>query len=46
VIPVVTAVMIVLGPCLHWQDRYGFPIIYTMPLILGCVCHLLAQKRA
>ena len=45
VIPIATAVMIVLGPCLHWQDRYGFPIIYTMPVILGCAAHLLAGRR-
>lgn len=43
VIPVATAVMIVLGPCLWWQDRYGFPIIYTMPLIFGCL-HFLIHR--
>ena len=39
-----TMVMIVLGPCLRWQDRYGFPVIYTMPLMLGCLAYLLRTK--
>ena len=37
-VPVMTAVMIVLGPCLLWQDRYGFPSIYCMPLVLAALC--------
>lgn len=29
--------VIVLGPCLLNQDRYGFPLIYCMPLLLACL---------
>lgn len=46
VIPVMTAVMIVLGPCLLWQDRYGFPIIYCMPIVLGCMAYLLRRRES
>ena len=44
VIPIATVVMIVLGPCLLWQDRYGFPIIYCMPVILASIARLLREK--
>ena len=45
VVPVMTAVMIALGPCLLWQDRYGFPIIYCMPLALAALWHRLRQRQ-
>ena len=45
-VPVMTAVMIVLGPCLLWQDRYGFPIIYCMPLALAALWRQLRQRKA
>ena len=43
-VPGMTAVMIVLGPCLLWQDRYGFPIIYCMPLVLAALCRGLGGR--
>lgn len=39
-------VMVVLGPCIQSQDRYGFPIVYSMPLVLACLSFQLGQKRA
>lgn len=45
VIPVMTAVMIALGPCLLWQDRYGFPIIYCMPVVLATLARQLDIRR-
>lgn len=45
IVPVMTAVVIVLGPCLLWQDRYGFPIIYCMPLALAALAGQLRKKR-
>jgi len=31
--------VIVAGPCIQNQDRYGFPIIYCMPLVLACLSY-------
>ena len=39
-------VMVALGPCIECQDRYGFPIMYSMPLVLACLSFLLGQKQA
>ena len=39
-------VMVALGPCIECQDRYGFPIMYSMPLVLACLGFLLRQKQA
>lgn len=39
-----TLAMIVLGPCLYQQDRYGYPIIYTLPLVMACLGHALANR--
>lgn len=38
-------VMVVLGPCIECQDRYGFPIMYSMPLVLSCLTFLLNNKK-
>ena len=43
VVPMIT---LVLGPCIECQDRYGFPIMYSMPLVLACLGFLLRQKQA
>ncbi|MGN0772356.1 MAG: DUF6020 family protein [Candidatus Ventricola sp.] len=46
-VPLIAAmVMVVLGPCIECQDRYGFPIMYSMPLVLACLSFLLRQKQA
>ena len=46
-VPLIAAmVMVVLGPCIECQDRYGFPIMYSMPLVLACLGFLLGQKQA
>lgn len=42
----ITMAMIVLGPCIENQDRYGFPIIYCMPLVLACVSYAIQKKNA
>lgn len=43
-VPLLAAlVMVVLGPCIECQDRYGFPIMYSMPLVLSCLSFLLRQ---
>jgi len=34
---VISVLVIVAGPCIQNQDRYGFPIIYCMPLVLSCL---------
>ena len=38
--------VIVLGPCIENQDRYGFGIVYCMPLMLCCLRRALRQKSA
>ena len=46
-VPLLAAmVMVALGPCIECQDRYGFPIMYSMPLVLACLGFLLRQKQA
>ena len=37
--------IIVLGPCIQNQDRYGFPIVYCMPLVLACLHRALHAAR-
>lgn len=41
-----TVGIIVCGPCIQNQDRYGFPIVYCMPLVLACLRRSLRQKTA
>ncbi len=48
--PLLTALLIamgiiVLGPCIQNQDRYGFPLIYCMPLLLACLRRAAQQNR-
>ncbi len=46
-VPLLAAmVMVTLGPCIECQDRYGFPIVYSIPLVLACLSFLLGQKQA
>lgn len=45
-VPLLAAMtMVVLGPCIECQDRYGFPIMYSMPLVLICLGFLLHQNK-
>lgn len=39
-----TFVMVVLGATIMNQDRYGFPIVYCMPLMLACLSCALQKK--
>ena len=41
----VTLFFLPFGPCIVNQDRYGFPIIYLMPLALAALAHALQQKK-
>ena len=41
----VTLFFLPFGPCIANQDRYGFPIIYLMPLALAALAHALQQKK-
>lgn len=41
----VTLFFLPFGPCIANQDRYGFPIIYLMPLTLAALAHALQQKK-
>lgn len=34
-----TLLFLPFGPCIQNQDRYGFPIIYLMPLMLACLAY-------
>ena len=44
-VPLLAAmVMVALGPCIECQDRYGFPIMYSMPLVLACLSFLLGRR--
>lgn len=40
-----TMVMVVLGSTMVNQDRYGFPIVYTMPLVLACLSCALRRAQ-
>lgn len=42
---IVVLVMLVLGPCIDRQDRYGFPILYNMPLILACLSYCMRSMK-
>ncbi len=42
---VISMLVIVAGPCIQNQDRYGFPIVYCMPLMLSCMSYLLRRKN-
>ena len=42
---VISMLVIIAGPCIQNQDRYGFPIIYCMPLILACLSHELKKTN-
>ena len=42
---VISVLVIIAGPCIQNQDRYGFPIIYCMPLILACLSHELKKMN-
>jgi len=45
-IPMLISVLIIIaGPCIQNQDRYGFSIIYCMPLILACLSHALKNNK-
>lgn len=37
--------VIVAGPCIQNQDRYGFPIVYCMPLALACLSDELRKTK-
>ena len=41
----ITMVSLIFGPCIQNQDRYGFPIVYLMPLALGCLSYALKKKN-
>ena len=41
----ISMLVIVAGPCIQNQDRYGFPIVYCMPLMLSCMSHVLSRKK-
>lgn len=41
----ISMMVIVAGPCIQNQDRYGFPIVYCMPLMLSCMSHVLSRKK-
>ena len=41
-----TMAVILCGPCIEHQDRYGFPVIYLMPLALAALsCALRRTQR-
>ena len=41
-----TMAVILCGPCIEHQDRYGFPVIYLMPLALAALsCALRRMQR-
>lgn len=40
-----TFVMVILGSTIVNQDRYGFPIVYCMPLMLSCLSCALQKKQ-
>ena len=40
-----TMAVILCGPCIEHQDRYGFPVIYLMPLALAALSCALREKR-
>ncbi len=39
-----TLIFLPFGPCIQNQDRYGFPIIYLMPLMLACLSYALKKS--
>ena len=42
----VTVLFLPFGPCIEHQDRYGFPVIYLMPLALAALsCALRRTQR-
>ena len=41
----ITMAMIVLGPCIEHQDRYGFPIIYCLGMLFACVSFQLKKTN-
>lgn len=43
---VLSMLVLVAGPCIENQDRYGFPIIYCMPVLLACLSLALRKKKA
>lgn len=46
IIPVLLAyVIVVLAPCIRWQVRYSFPIVYAVPLMLGFFTSQLRGKK-
>ena len=42
---IMTIAVMIAGPCIQNQDRYGFPIVYLMPLALGCLSYALKKKN-
>ena len=40
----ISMLVIVAGPCIQNQDRYGFPIVYCMPLALACMSHAMHKQ--
>lgn len=40
-----TMVVILCGPCIEHQDRYGFPIIYLMPLALAALSYAMRKAK-
>jgi len=42
---VISVLVIIAGPCIQNQDRYGFPIVYCMPLILACLSYELRNAN-
>lgn len=41
---IMTIAVMIAGPCIQNQDRYGFPIIYLMPLALGCLAYAMKKE--
>lgn len=40
-----TLLFLPFGPCIQNQDRYGFPIIYLIPLMLACLAYALHRRK-
>ena len=41
----ITMVSLLFGPCIQNQDRYGFPVIYLMPLALACLAYAMNRQK-
>lgn len=41
----VTLIFLPFGPCIEHQDRYGFPIIYLMPLALAALSYAMRREE-